>query len=45
MILSGLEIVLLGGPDDAAAADAIIAEWVTGGIFCGRLGIAQSAKR
>jgi ADP-heptose:LPS heptosyltransferase len=44
VILSGLEIVLLGGPDDAAAAEAIIAELGYGQNLCGRLSIGQSAK-
>jgi ADP-heptose:LPS heptosyltransferase len=44
VILSGLEIVLLGGPNDAATAEAIIAELGHGRNLCGRLSIAQSAK-
>lgn len=42
-LLAGHEIVFLGGRDDAAAADAIIAELGKGRSFCGMLGIAQSA--
>jgi ADP-heptose:LPS heptosyltransferase len=44
VLLSGLEIVVLGGPDDAAGADAIIAELGRGRNLCGRLTIGQSAK-
>lgn len=44
VILSGLEIVLLGGPDDSGSAETIIAELGYGRNLCGQLSIAQSAK-
>lgn len=44
MLLAGHEIVLLGGPADIAAADAIIAELGFGRNLCGQLSIVQSAK-
>src|SRR5580658_8217471 len=44
VLLAGLEIVFLGGPTDAAAADAIIAELGRGRNLCGKLDIVQSAK-
>jgi ADP-heptose:LPS heptosyltransferase len=44
MILAGHEILLLGGPEDSAAADAIIKALGTGRNLCGRLSIAQSAR-
>jgi ADP-heptose:LPS heptosyltransferase len=44
VLLAGHEIVLLGGPGDAAAADAIIVELGRGRNLCGRLDIMQSAK-
>jgi ADP-heptose:LPS heptosyltransferase len=44
VILSGLEIVLLGGPDDVASAEAIIAVLGCGRNLCGRLTVSQSAK-
>jgi ADP-heptose:LPS heptosyltransferase len=43
VLLAGHEIVFLGGPDDTAAADAIIAALGTGRNLCGKLGIRQSA--
>ena len=44
MLLAGHEIVLLGGPADAPAADAIIAVLGRGRNLCGKLNIVQSAK-
>ena len=44
VLLAGHEIVLLGGPADAAAADAIIAALGRGKNLCGELSILQSAK-
>jgi ADP-heptose:LPS heptosyltransferase len=44
MILAGHEILLLGGPGDSAAADAIIEALGTGHNLCGQLSIAQSAR-
>ena len=44
VVLSGLEIVFLGGPDDATAANSIIAELGYGQNLCGQLSIGQSAK-
>ena len=44
MILAGHEIVFLGGPGDAAAADGIITVLGRGRNLCGKLAIVQSAK-
>ena len=44
VLLSGLEIVLVGGPDDATTAATIIAELGHGRNLCGQLSIGQSAK-
>ena len=44
MLLSGHELVFLGGPTDIAAADAIIAVLGRGRNLCGQLSIVQSAK-
>ena len=44
VLLSGLEIVLVGGPNDATTAAAIIAELGHGRNLCGKLTIGQSAK-
>jgi ADP-heptose:LPS heptosyltransferase len=44
MILAGHEILLLGGPEDSAAADTIIEAVGTGRNLCGQLNIAQSAR-
>jgi ADP-heptose:LPS heptosyltransferase len=44
VILAGHELVFLGGPEDAAGANAIIAELGHGRNFCGKLDILQSAK-
>jgi ADP-heptose:LPS heptosyltransferase len=44
LLLAGHEIVFLGGPDDSAAANAIIAELGRGRNLCGKLSITQSAK-
>ena len=44
VILAGHEILFLGGPNDAEAADAIIAVLGRGRNLCGKLGIVQSAK-
>jgi ADP-heptose:LPS heptosyltransferase len=44
VLLSGLEVVLVGGPDDVTTAEMIIAELGHGRNLCGRLGIGQSAK-
>jgi ADP-heptose:LPS heptosyltransferase len=44
VLVSGLEIVLVGGPDDATMAATIIAELGHGRNLCGRLSIGQSAK-
>jgi ADP-heptose:LPS heptosyltransferase len=44
VLLAGLEIVFLGGPGEAAAADAIIAVLGRGRNLCGKLEIAQSAQ-
>jgi ADP-heptose:LPS heptosyltransferase len=44
VLLAGHEIVILGGPADTAAADAIIAALGRGRNLCGELSVAQSAR-
>ena len=44
VLLAGHEIVLLGGPGDAGAADAIVAALGRGTNLCGRLSVVQSAQ-
>lgn len=44
VLLAGHEIAVLGGPADAASADAILAVLGRGRNLCGRLSIAQSSK-
>ena len=44
LALLGCEFVFLGGPDDAVAADAIIAKLGAGRNLCGKLTVMQSAR-